>query len=584
MKSDIANLLQQGLQSLCEQNSLPADALVVPQVDRARNLAHGDFATNVALVLAKPAQLAPRVLAEKILAVLDQPDWLDSAEIAGPGFINFRLAKDTQTAIVTDILAAADQFGCSQQGQGESIHIEYVSANPTGPLHIGHGRGAVYGSAVANVLQAVGYQVHREYYVNDAGRQMDILATSIWLRYLELVGESVVFPANGYQGDYIKTIAATVQQAQPDHYHHPAATVFTDLPADAADGGDKEHYIDALIARAKQVLGAGYQAIFAVGLDAILAGIRTDLADLGVEYDQWYAEQGLFDRGTITQAIDTLDSAGHLYTQQAVRWFRASAFGDEKDRVLVRDNGQPTYFASDVAYHIEKLDRGYTRMINIWGADHHGYVPRVRAALQAAGRDPEALQVLLVQFATLYENGVKQSMSTRSGEFVTLRTLYDDVGVDATRFFYLLRRSDQHLEFDLAVARAQSNDNPVYYVQYAHARICAVLRQATEQGMDIQDGSANLSGLTDPHEVTVLKLLARYPEVVATAARDLTPHLLTHYLRELAQGLHTYYNACQFLLADDKVLSLARLTLIKAIRQVLCNGLRLLGVSAPDQM
>ena len=585
MKSDIVQLLQQALQSLQAQQVLPADALVVPQVDRARNLAHGDFASNIALVLAKPAKLAPRVLAEKLVAVLDQPDWLVSAEIAGPGFINFRLAKGTQTAVVTDILTEGEQFGCSQQGQGERVHVEFVSANPTGPLHIGHGRGAVYGSAVASLLQAVGYQVHREYYVNDAGRQMDILATSVWLRYLEQVGESLVFPANGYQGEYVRAIAADVQQVQADRYHHPTAMVFADLPADEPAGGDKERYIDALIARTKQLLGVeGYRVIFTAGLDAILAGIRADLADLGVEYDHWYAEQGLFDRGTIIQAMDALAAAGHLYTEQGVRWFRASAFGDEKDRVVVRENGQPTYFASDIAYHLEKLDRGFGRMINIWGADHHGYVPRVKAALQAAGRDPQALQVLLVQFASLYENGVKQAMSTRSGEFVTLRTLYDDVGVDATRFFYLLRRSDQHLDFDLDLARAQSNDNPVYYVQYAHARMCAVLRQAAEQGVGVMDGSADLDSLTDPHELTMLTLLARYPEVVAAAARDLAPHGLTHYVRELAQGLHAYYNACQFLLPDDTALRDARLTLITAVRQVLRNGLRLLGVSAPEQM
>lgn len=583
MKSAIADLLQQALHTLHRQGILAEDITYTPHIERARNPAHGDFASNIALVQAKAAQLPPRALAKHLLAVLPRPDWLVATEIAGPGFINFRLAPFSQAAVVAEILSQGANFGCTDQlGQNQRVHIEYVSANPTGPLHIGHGRGAVYGSAVANLLAAVGYQVHREYYVNDAGRQMDILAVSVWLRYLECLGETLIFPANGYQGHYVHALAADLQHAQAARYHHPADQVFRDLGTDS----DPEQYMDTLIQRTKQLLGtAGYQAIFRLGRDRILAEIQADLADLRVTYDQWYAEQSLFDRDHIARAIAVLEKAGYLYTATGGRWFRATDLGDGKDRVIVRENGQPTYFASDITYHLDKLSRGFQRLINVWGADHHGYIPRVRAALQAAGQDADCLDVLLVQFASLYENGVKQSMSTRSGEFVTLRTLYADVGVDATRFFYLMRRSDQHLAFDLDLARAQSTDNPVYYVQYAHARICAVLRQAQTQAIAMTTGITHLTELTDPHETALLKLLGRYPEVVQSAAQALEPHQLTQYLRQLAQALHAYYNACQFLLPETEAARRdARLKLITAIGQVLRNGLSLLGVQAPEKM
>ncbi len=584
MKSDITQLLQQALSCLVEQGVLPQQAVMPPQVTLARQPEQGDFASNVALVQAKAAGLSPRVLAEKLVAVCQQPAWLAKIEVAGPGFINFRLAAQQHTAVVREILAAGTQFGCAQQAQGQRVHLEFVSANPTGPLHIGHGRGAAYGSAVARLLAAVGYAVHTEYYVNDAGRQMDILAVSVWLRYLQQLGESLPFPANGYQGDYVGAIAADLCQASADQYQQPAASVLVDLPPDQADGGDKELYIDALIARMKHLLGAAdYQAVFAAGRDRILEDIRDDLANFGVTYDQWYPEQALFDQGKVQQVLTQLEDTAHVYRKAGVLWFRSSTWGDEKDRVLVRANGQPTYFASDVAYHLDRLAQGYTRLINIWGADHHGYVPRVKAALQAAGKVPDDLTVLLVQFASLYEQGEKQAMSTRSGEFVTLRSLYDDVGVDAARFFYLMRRSDQHLAFDLTLARSQSNENPVYYVQYAHARICAVLRQAADKGVMIPDVVVPLTALTDEHEISLLKCLARYPEVIAHAARDLAPHQVTHYVRDLARELHAYYNACPILTVAAE-LRAARLQLILATRQVLRNGLSLLGVSAPERM
>ncbi len=584
MKAEITQLLQQAWHILINQGVLPAGTTTSPQVTTARQPEQGDFVSNIALVHARAAGLPPRELADRLVAACRQPDWLASIEIAGPGFINFRLAAQQYTAIIREILDADTQFGCSQLGQGERVHLEFVSANPTGPLHIGHGRGAAYGSAVAHLLAAVGYNVHTEYYVNDAGRQMDILAVSVWLRYLQQLGEPVPFPANGYQGDYVQDIATTLRQTHAGQYQQPAAAVLVDLPPDQADGGDKEKYIDALIAQAKRLLGTpDYRTVFMTGRDRILEDIRNDLTDFCVTYDQWYPEQTLFDQGKVQQALAQLEEAGYIYWQEDVCWFRSQTLGDEKDRVLVRENGQPTYFASDVAYHLARLAQGYTRLINIWGADHHGYVPRVQAALQAAGRTAEELTVLLVQFASLHEHGEKQAMSTRSGEFVTLRSLYDDVGVDAARFFYLMRRSDQHLAFDLTLARSQSNDNPVYYVQYAHARICAVLRQATEQGIVVTTTPAPLAGLTDPHEISLLKCLARYPEVVARAAQDLAPHQVTHYLRDLARELHAYYNACPFLTVAA-TLRTARLQLILATRQVLRNGLGLLGISAPERM
>ncbi len=458
----------------------------------------------------------------------------------------------------------------------------------------GHGRGAAYGAVVADLLAAVGFDVHREYYVNDAGRQMDILGTSVWLRYLELCGEEIRFPSNGYKGDYVWDIAATLHREHGDAYRVDAGQVFAGLPPDAnpptqpeeTGGGDKEAHIDGLIAAAKHLLGDNrYRYVFELGLNTILDDIRDDLSGFGVEYQEWYSERSLTESGAVNRAIERLRAGGHLYEQDGALWFRSTAFGDEKDRVVVRENGQSTYFASDIAYHMDKLERGFDRVIDIWGADHHGYIPRVKAALQALGDDADRLDVLLVQFAILYRGGEKAQMSTRSGEFVTLRELRKEVGRDAARFFYVMRRCEQHLDFDLDLAKSESSDNPVYYVQYAHARVCSVLRQAADKGMavDPSPGTTNLERLTEDHEQALLRSLTRYPEVVESAALKAEPHQLTHYLRELANDFHTYYNAHQFLV-EDAVLRDARIKLILAARQVLRNGLGLLGVSAPESM
>jgi arginyl-tRNA synthetase len=586
MKSHIADLVTQALDRLTQDGILAAGQYPPPAIERARDASHGDFATNVAMVNSKAAKMRPRDLAEKLVAALPASAVIDAVEIAGPGFINFRLSDTAYHSLVPEILAAGHAYGRSEIGNGKRVQVEFVSANPTGPLHVGHGRGAAYGAVVADLLEAVGYEVHREYYVNDAGRQMDILGTSVWLRYLELCGETLTFPSNGYKGDYVWDIAATLHREHGDDYRHRAEEVFDAVPADEPDGGDKEAHIDALIGRAKSLLGDNrYRLVFESGLNTILDDIRDDLGLFGVYYQEWYSERSLVESGAVNKAIDRLREAGHLYQKGGAWWFRSTDFGDEKDRVVVRDNGQATYFASDIAYHLDKLERGFDRVIDVWGADHHGYVPRVRAALQAMGADASKLDVLLVQFAVLYRGGEKAQMSTRSGEFITLRELRKEVGRDAARFFYVMRKCEQHMDFDLDLAKSQSSDNPVYYVQYAHARIHAVLRQAADKLIEVAPsaGVENLDRLVEGHEIDLLKSLSRYPEVVESAASNEEPHLLTHYLRELANDFHTYYNAHQFLV-DDARLRDARIKLILATREVLRNGLNLLGVSAPEQM
>ncbi|HHM04328.1 MAG TPA: arginine--tRNA ligase [Gammaproteobacteria bacterium] len=587
MKHHLESLLQAALNSLVTDGLAPAEAVAaIPvKVERARDRRHGDFASNLALALAGPARQAPRQLAEALVARLPGSDTVAKVAVAGPGFINFFMSPAAWQAVVSDILRAGPAFGRSTVGNDKPVQVEFVSANPTGPLHVGHGRGAAYGAAVANLLDAAGFRVHREYYVNDAGRQMDILAASLWLRYLELAGETLRFPSNGYQGGYVREMAADLRRIHGERLRRSASLVMADLPADAPEG-DKEEHIDALIERCKTLLGRDdYRAVFDVALNTVLADIRADLAEFGVTYDDWYSERSLTASGAVRQTIERLKQSGHCYEKDGALWFRSTDYGDEKDRVLVRDNGQTTYFASDIAYHLDKFQRGFHKVVDVWGADHHGYVPRVKAALQAMGEDPARLDVLLVQFAILYRGGEKLSMSTRSGEFVTLRELRGEVGCDAARFFYVMRRAEQHLDFDLDLAKSQSSDNPVYYVQYAHARVCSVLKQLKEKGLvrDEARGGRNLHLLHEEHERALLYRLSHYPEIVEAAALGHEPHLLAHYLRELANELHTYYNAHQFLV-DDDALRDARLNLISAVRQVIANGLDMLGVSAPEAM
>lgn len=587
MKQKLELLLQDALTTLKNERVFENEILDPRiHIERVKDPQHGDFATNLAMLLAKPAKMNPRQLAELLVSKLASDAIINKIEIAGPGFINFYINPDTQYDVVRRVLDNRDQYGLGKIGQGKRIQVEFVSANPTGPLHVGHGRGAAYGSAVADLLEAVGFDVEREYYVNDAGRQMDILATSIWLRYLELTGEIFQFPMNGYRGDYIRETASQLYRDYKDAFQYPVAVIMADIPPDEDQGGDKEKHIDALIDRAKSLLGSeGYQQVFKAGLDEILGDIKQDLEEFGVGYQNWFSERSLMDNGAVKQALDRLRASGYLYDKDGATWFASTRLGDEKDRVVIRDNGQTTYFASDIAYHMNKLDRGFDQIVNIWGADHHGYIPRVNAAIQAMGADESKLKVLLVQFAVLYRGDEKVQMSTRSGEFVTLRQLRDEVGKDACRFFYVMRKSEQHMDFDLELATSKSNENPVYYVQYAYARVCSVIRQFEEKRRirNVALGMENLNLLTEEHEHALLTTLSKYPEVLEKAAVQFEPHQLIQYLRELATQFHTYYNAHQFLVDDEKLCN-ARLNLISAVKQVLANALTLLKINTPEVM
>tara|TARA_B100002003_G_scaffold220939_1_gene223589 strand:- start:2236 stop:3972 length:1737 start_codon:yes stop_codon:yes gene_type:complete len=578
MRNKVRKLLSGAVAALVGDGVLPKDTSLEVQVERSRKPGHGDFASNVALVLAGPAGLQPRELAEQLRTRLPASSLVERTEVAGPGFINIFLAADACWRLPEEIRTQGVRFGTSDVGAGQRLMVEFVSANPTGPLHVGHGRGAAYGDALARVLRAAGYETSSEYYINDAGRQMDILALSVWLRYLELAGETLTFPDQAYQGDYVFDIAATVHRENGDRYRYDAGGLMQDLPA------DMDQALDTLIARAQTHLGADQFAyIHGLARDTLVADICGDLAGFGVDYDTWYSEKSLIASGAVQRAVDDLKANGCLYQQHGAWWFRSTDFGDEKDRVVLRANGNHTYFATDIAYHRDKVERGFGHVINIWGADHHGYVKRVKASLAALGLDPQQLTVLLVQFAALYRGGEKVAMSTRSGEFVTLRELREEVGCDAARFFYALRKPEQHMDFDLDLAKSQSSDNPVYYVQYAHARICSVFRQLGEKGIDVDLAGADHSLLVEPREADLLQRLSRYPETVEAAACNYEPHQVAYYLRELANDFHTYYNAHPFIAAAVD-LRLARLSLIDASRQVLANGLGLLGVSAPERM
>lgn len=586
MKRTVEQLIENALITLSQTGQIPQDLVVDFKVERASDPLHGDFATNVAFLLAKPCKMPPRNLAQMVLSVMGSDDSLERVDIAGAGFINFFMRKTQRAQVIATILREGEAFGRSTMGQGLRILLEYVSANPTGPLHVGHGRSAAFGATLANVLAVAGFDVTQEYYVNDAGRQMNILAVSVWMRYLELSQQSITFPANAYKGDYVKALAQELYQQHGLDYAHPWFVISEGLPADEPEGGDKELYIDALINRAICLLGqSGFALFHEKALRSVLADIQQDLSEFGVKFDNWFSEQSLMDDGSIQKGIQALKDAGHTYEQNGALWFRAMAFGDEKDRVLVRANGHTTYFASDVAYHWNKYNRGFDRVIDIFGADHHGYVTRIKSAVKALGHDDNALNILLVQFATLYRQGERVQMSTRSGSFVTLRELREEVGRDAARFFYVTRKPEQHMEFDLDLAKSESNDNPVYYIQYAHARICSVLRQLQERGLSWSEttGLAALDLLIQPQEEALISLIGRYPELIELSAKTCEPHQMAYYLREVANGLHSYYNAVP-LLCEDESLRCARLSLLKAVRFVLSNGLQLLGVAALESM
>lgn len=602
---EIFALLDSAAKVLIDQDILPNDWQNNSQITRSKSPEHGDYASNIALTAAKAAKSNPRALAEQLIAALPDNDSIAKLEVAGPGFINIFLNTGAKFAVLDAIFDNNERYGLNDEFSDKKIQVEFVSANPTSSLHVGHGRGAAFGMSVANLLEAVGYKVTREYYVNDAGRQMDILAASTYLRYLELNGEQVHFPVGGYQGDYVTDIAQTIKTQQADAYVHPYAEISANVPEDAvfetnADGeqelvsGDKNAHVDGIIANSKQALGDNYEIFLNAALSEILEDIKDDLNDFGVRFERWFSEKSIADE--IEPVLAELESKGHLYEKDGNTWFRSTDFGDEKDRVVRRANGLTTYFASDIAYHKNKFERGFDTVINVWGADHHGYIARVRAALTALGIDEKRLEVILVQFVALWRGEEKIQMSSRSGKFVTLRELREEVGNDAARFYYVARKPEVHIDFDLELAKSQSKDNAVYYIQYAHARVCSVLEKLNAKGFNVDDaqGKAMQNLLQAEAESELIKLLAAYPATLKRAATGYDPHVLTNYLKDLASLFHAWYNDNRILpvsiIADEtptqeeRDLMQARLRLSKAVRQVLANGLSLLGLSAPTNM
>ncbi len=552
MKNRLRRQISEALQACFDRNTLHSGIIPDIQIEVPANPEHGDFATNLAMTMAKAERKAPRQIAEALVDALGDNTSLDKVEIAGPGFINFTLVPACWYEVLDEIMAKGSDYGRSMFGKGQKVQVEFVSANPTGPLHIGHGRGAAVGDAVASILQAAGFDVQREYYVNDAGNQVATLGRSIWLRLRELNGESIEFPEDGYQGEYVRELAARLNEAD--------STVLS-LPE-----------------------GDAISRCSAFGVVRVLEWISADLEAFGIVFDNWFSEQSLYDRNMVRTELAKLADKGLSFEEDDALWLRTTDYGDDKDRVLIKSDGSPTYFASDVAYHMEKFDRGFERVIDVWGADHHGYVPRMKAVIAGLGHAPEALEVLLIQMVNLLRDGQPYTMGKRSGNFITLREVVDEVGKDACRFFFLMRRSDSQLDFDLELAKRQSNDNPVYYVQYAHARVCSINRNAEEQSVaQPVPGQADLSRLTLAEELALAKHLARFPETVVGAAQSCEPHRVVYYLQELAAQFHSYYNR-QRVLVDDAETSRARLYLVNGVRTVLVNALNLLGVDAPERM
>jgi arginyl-tRNA synthetase len=591
LKATIQGLLSAALAALPPE-LLGAEARrEPPEVERTRDAGHGDYASNVALRHAKAARTKPRELAAAIVRALPPDAAVSHVEIAGPGFINFHLAPAAYHAELGRVLDMGVRYGTSDAGRGERVLLEFVSANPTGPLHVGHGRHATYGSVLAALLRAAGYAVATEFYINDAGRQVDIMTASVWLRYLEALGETVPFPSNGYKGAYLLPIAAALAAADGRRYWHAAAELAGGLPPDAP-AGDKDAHVDALIARARALLGEqGFRAVMEHALGGMLAEIRAELAALGVGFDRWFSERSLATGGAIDEALRRLAAQGNTYRKDGALWFRASEFGDDEDRVVERENGVRTYFASDIAYHLDKRLRGFERLIDVLGADHHGYVARVRGGLAAMGEPPDCLEVCLIQLVNLYRGEEKLAMGKREGTFVTLRQLREEVGNDACRFYYVMRSHEQPLDFDLELAKKRSAENPVYYIQYAHARVASVFRQLAERGLvhDAAAGRGALARLAEPHEKRLLSAITRYPEVIELAAASRAPHALVNYLRGLATEFHGAYaagneNPAHRVIVAEAGLRDARLTLLSGARQVIANGLALLGVSAPETM
>lgn len=554
MKEKIIKLLEEST-ALCRAEGLfEVKSLPFIELEVTRDEAHGDYASNVAMVIASQARKNPRAIAQAIVAKLkDDGGLLSRVEIAGPGFINFFVREERWRGLLLEIERLRERYGTLAIGTGRKVQVEFVSANPTGPLHIGHARGAVTGDVIANILRASGHDVVKEYYINDVGNQMRTLGRSVYLRYRETFGEAIDFPSDHYQGDYIAELAREILSRDGQRYL----------------GKPEDEILPFFTA-------------YAAG--SIMQGIKDDLAAFGVLFDCYFSEGKLYENDGVMKLLGELQEKGHVYKEGDTLWFRSTAFGDEKDRVVIRDTGTPTYFAADIAYHKNKFDRGFDTVIDVWGADHHGYIPRLKASIEALGGNREALRIILVQLVSLLRDGKPVAMSTRAGEYVTLRQVIDEVGKDAARYNFLMRRSDSQLDFDLELAKRQSNENPVFYVQYAHARISSIVRMAAERGMDVPGGeSAALELLKLPEEIQLIKAVIRYPEVIEGAAKALEPHRVTFFLNELAGIFHSYYNKNR-VITDDAALSRARLFLVSTIGQVLRNALGVLGVSAPEKM
>jgi arginyl-tRNA synthetase len=553
MIKQLKDLIEKTFENIRKNNFI--SAIQFPeshQISIPKSPLHGDYATNIALILAPLAGKKPREIAQLFLDILKDNSLFDKIEIAGPGFINFFISKKFWQEKLYEIVNLKGD-NITDTGAGKKALVEFVSANPTGPLHVGHGRGAAVGDSLARILKAVGYDARTEYYINDVGNQMNILGSSVYLRYKELLGETIEFPDNYYKGSYIKDIAGEVIESDGLKYK--------DVPLE-----------DCLFFFRQKAI------------DNIMQGIKQDLFDFNVHFTNWFSERTLHDSGFVQDSIDHLIKTDFIYEDDGALWFKSSAFGDEKDRVIKKSDGNLTYFAADIAYHRNKIERGFDLLVDIWGSDHHGYIPRVRAVIEALGKDKEKLQVLLVQFVTLFEGGVQKSMSTRSGEFVTLRELLDEVGKDATRFMFLTRKCDSHLDFDLELAKKQTQENPVYYVQYAHARLCSVFRNALEKGIDANEiKNVDTSLFSEEDDIIIIKKLNHFFTVVEESALSLEPHRISHYLTDLAGIFHNYYTKNRFL-CEDAGLTNARLFLAVACKTILLRGLKLLGVDAPEKM
>ncbi|BBU41266.1 arginine--tRNA ligase [Aeribacillus pallidus] len=548
LKQEIKNAVLKA--NIAEEEQIPEVILEVP-----KEKAHGDYSTNMAMQLARIAKKAPRAIAEEIVQHFDRAKAsIEKIDIAGPGFINFFMNNEYLTKLIPAIIQAGDKYGESNVGEGKKIQVEFVSANPTGDLHLGHARGAAFGDSLCNILEKAGYDVTREYYINDAGNQIHNLALSVEARYLEALGKEAEMPEDGYYGQDIIEIGKKIA----------------------------DEYGDSLLEKSEE---ERLQFFRDLGLKYELEKIRKDLEEFRVSFDVWYSETSLYKSGKIDEALDMLRKNGHIYEQDGATWFRSTAFGDDKDRVLIKKDGSYTYLTPDIAYHKDKLDRGFDKLINIWGADHHGYIPRMKAAIQALGYDQNILEVEIMQMVSLFKNGEKVKMSKRTGKAVTMRDLIEEVGLDAVRYFFAMRSGDSHMDFDLDLAVSESNENPVYYAQYAHARVCSILRQGNEQGLSYNANESDLlNEIQSEKEIELLKKLGEFPGVVAEAAEKRIPHRITNYIFELASVLHSFYNAEKVLDASNEMKSKARLALMKATQITLKNALTLIGVSAPEKM